>query len=733
MDELFFEQERRDDVALAATALREARSARASGLPHAEQFLDEVLRLDAPEQAAEARLLRAGWRLDAGERDVAVKLLREAEKAAVALHCADLLLDVGEAWLRAGHPMCSANACRTALTILEEHAPDALSPPRRQLLTGIAYLQLAAGAKHRDPPVDPAEYLNRALKLNDPEASPVAALELAVHLGLEGNAPDADGLLRRAIMLDHPTASAEAAYELAAQLVRRGSLAEAEELLGLVRDECGSDFWADMAEQALGRLPQPFSSRIGNLANRRRGGVVRGPREVLIVGAGTGGQYVVEQLERDPRRRTAHTILGFVDDQPPISGMVASRYPYLGRIDELASLLTERRPHEVWLAMPTAPPSVKRIVAATCADAFIPLRTLPIIHEILRSVSLVDQLRPVRIEDVIGDTRIDIDREAGAWLFSKIVMIVGCGSVGAHLARAAAEAGADRIVLIDRSDTVLRDLWTELVVGRGCPDVHTHHSSSVDADVLVDVARVHDVQVLIHTAGSWGAAGVDKERRARIVKGLSALAAQLSALPALEIFVWRSTTAAGTPATTPSTIAAAAESILLGGIAGEDHVKRCVVRLPATLTSGSALIAALEHDVGRGLPVEVPEASVHHHYVHGHRAAELLLHAAAMASDREVYAVDSDIDLSERWLAELLFRLRGRTVDVSGGFRTVSAPASPDAPRPSGMSTAVDELVLLGRATPAERPADEWLRLLDAPIEPNEWTTGTILSSGAHD
>ncbi|HYN50023.1 MAG TPA: hypothetical protein VES62_03785, partial [Thermoleophilaceae bacterium] len=82
----------------------------------------------------------------------------------------------------------------------------------------------------------------------------------------------------------------------------------------------------------------------------------RASNEVLIVGAGNGGQQVAFELRRNPALRSA--AVGFVDDDPRKQGMRVAGHKVLGTTAELARVLDGVKPDEVIIAIPTAPGTV---------------------------------------------------------------------------------------------------------------------------------------------------------------------------------------------------------------------------------------------------------------------------------------------------------------------------------------------------------------------------------------
>src|SRR5437588_8417765 len=156
----------------------------------------------------------------------------------------------------------------------------------------------------------------------------------------------------------------------------------------------------------------------------------RGARDVLIVGGGDGGRLVVRELARNPQLRLRP--VGFVDDDPRKLGI---KYEHGLRVlgttsaEDLARVLDEVEPHEVLIAIPSAPGTLRARVVTACRERGIPVRTTPTICELPRDgvggeVAVTRQLREVRVEDVLGREPVLMELErVGAYLARKVVLV----------------------------------------------------------------------------------------------------------------------------------------------------------------------------------------------------------------------------------------------------------------------------------------------------------------------
>ena len=103
------------------------------------------------------------------------------------------------------------------------------------------------------------------------------------------------------------------------------------------------------------------------MERRFRGPLARkGAREVLIVGAGNGGQLVAAELRRNPE--LGGVPIGFVDDDPRKAGVRIAGLKVEGTTDDLARVLDGAEPDEVIIAIPSAPGELRQKVVTACRE-----------------------------------------------------------------------------------------------------------------------------------------------------------------------------------------------------------------------------------------------------------------------------------------------------------------------------------------------------------------------------
>src|SRR6476619_4961541 len=191
--------------------------------------------------------------------------------------------------------------------------------------------------------------------------------------------------------------------------------------------------------------------------------VARG-REVLLVGAGDAAQLMLREMLRNPS--LGYTPIGLVDDDPRKKDLRIHGVRVLGTTDDLAHVLRDNRPDEVLIAMPSAPGDLRRKIVETTRDEGIAVKTLPALHELISGdVNLAGQIRPVRVEDVLGREQVEIDLAAvSAYVRDRPVLVTGAGgSIGSELCRQLARLGVARLILVEQGETALYEIERELV------------------------------------------------------------------------------------------------------------------------------------------------------------------------------------------------------------------------------------------------------------------------------
>src|SRR4030095_16544943 len=144
----------------------------------------------------------------------------------------------------------------------------------------------------------------------------------------------------------------------------------------------------------------------------------------LIVGAGSAGIKLLDEIQSRPHLRTA--IAGFVDDDVSRVGLRVAGSPVLGRIDHIPALAQVHDVNEVLVAIPSAPPATLRRIVRLCDEARIRHRVLPSLAELVGGRVMFTQMREVKVDDLLArePVRLDLAR-VRAFIAGRTVLVTG--------------------------------------------------------------------------------------------------------------------------------------------------------------------------------------------------------------------------------------------------------------------------------------------------------------------
>ncbi len=444
----------------------------------------------------------------------------------------------------------------------------------------------------------------------------------------------------------------------------------------------------------------------------------RADREVLIVGAGNGGQQVALELRRNPGLRSAP--VGFVDDDPRKQGMRVAGHKVLGTTAELPRILDGVRPSEVIIAIPSAPGTVRQTVVTACRERGIPVRTLPTTFELLSGgVNLMRQVREVRVEDVLGrePVRVEIDR-VGAYLRGQTVLVTGAGgSIGAELSRQIARVGPKLLVLVEHSENALFEIRRELEEERHFRRAAAVLADCKDATRMSEVFQEHRPSVIFHAA-AYKHVPLMEENPVEAVRN-NAVATRIVAAAAgeagAERFVLVSTDKAVSPATVMGASKALAEWAIEAAQNRWKGTRYSSVRFGNVLGSSGSVVPIFRRQIAQGGPVTVTDPRMTRYFMTIPEAVQLIIRSGELSTGGEVFVLEMGDPVKIAELARNMIRLAGLEPEVDIGIEMVG-------PRPG--EKLHEELFNPGER-PQPTPAEKIVCAVQAPLE-HEWVEGAF-------
>jgi FlaA1/EpsC-like NDP-sugar epimerase len=447
---------------------------------------------------------------------------------------------------------------------------------------------------------------------------------------------------------------------------------------------------------------------------------VRGAREVLVVGAGSGGQMVVRELQLNPN--LGSRAIGFLDDDPRKRGMRLHGVNVLGTTDEIGEVLDELAPNEVIIAIPSAPGELRGKVVTACRERDVPVRTLPTVFELLRGgVQLTRQLREVQVEDVLGrePIRMELDR-VGAYMQDKVVLVTGAGgSIGAELVRQIARVGPRLLVMLDHAEDNLFQIDREMIEERHFTRVESVLADCKEPDRMLEGMQRFAPDVVFHAA-AYKHVPLMEGNPLEAVRN-NAIATRVTAETAVasgcERFVLVSTDKAVNPRTVMGASKAMAEWVVEAAGRKHPQTRFVTVRFGNVLASSGSVVPIFRAQIERGGPVTVTDPEMTRYFMTIPEAVQLVIRSGDLGgTSGEVFVLEMGEPVKIVDLAHNMIRLAGYDPEVDIAVEFIG--------RRPGEKLHEELFNSDERAQPTA--SDKIVRAVrHAPLDP-EWVTGTI-------
>lgn len=233
----------------------------------------------------------------------------------------------------------------------------------------------------------------------------------------------------------------------------------------------------------------------------RRADAVNGglEKKVLVLGAGEAGAMLVGEMVRAP---TGFRAIGFVDDDSLKWGTTIHGVDVIGSSADLSAIVDVEQPDELIIAIPSATPAELNQIVEQCEKTNLTFKLLPGISEVLAGRVGLEQLRPVRIEDLLGREPIKLELpELADELRESCVLVTGAaGSIGSELSLQIALHRPAKLILLDQSETPLVDLDLDLRGQFPGLDLTPVVGDVTDASAMERLFKAHSPDQVFHAA-----------------------------------------------------------------------------------------------------------------------------------------------------------------------------------------------------------------------------------------
>ncbi|MBU8923221.1 MAG: polysaccharide biosynthesis protein [Bacteroidales bacterium] len=364
-------------------------------------------------------------------------------------------------------------------------------------------------------------------------------------------------------------------------------------------------------------------------------------KKILIVGAGEAGRMVADEIKSHPGLDAVVT--GFLDDDPGLSGGKIGEAYVLGNTAQLQDVVRTYGIGEIIIAVPTAPGRFVRDMVRRCRKAGIPYKIVPGVMEIIKGDVHIDQIREVRVEDLLGRETVSFDVDSARKHFAgKRVMVTGAGgSIGSELCRQIAAAEPEGIVLFGRGENSIFDIEEDLKAVNPDLDVGMVIGNLTDAGKIERMITTYSPHIVFHAAAHKHVHYMERDPSEAVTNNVKGSINLIRACnrAGVERFVFISSDKAADPTGVMGATKRVVE-IFLREFDGDDRCSYITVRFGNVIGSRGSVVPLFLRQIARGGPVTVSDEEATRFFMTVREAASLVIRSSIIGNGGEIFILD---------------------------------------------------------------------------------------------
>lgn len=394
----------------------------------------------------------------------------------------------------------------------------------------------------------------------------------------------------------------------------------------------------------------------------------------LIVGAGNAGRIILEDIfnakqDSDNPSKSIFPV-GFVDDDRLKQNNVINGVRVLGQTTDIPDICEKENISLIIFAIPSCEEEERKRILDICSKTKCKIKIIPYISKLLfdeneDGTRLLNQVKDIRIEDLLGRPPITFDKSSIKTLVEgKVCMITGGGgSIGSELVRQIAQYNPKRIVIVDIYENNAYDIQQELRLEYGDKvNLDTIIASVRDYDKMEQIFAQERPELVWHAAAHKHVPLMETVPCEAIKNNIFGTynVARLAQKYGVKRFVMISTDKAVNPTNVMGATKRCCEMIIQymsQNTTGTDFV---TTRFGNVLGSNGSVIPIFKRQIENGKPITVTHPDIIRYFMTIPEAVSLVLQAASMAKGGEIFVLDMGEPVKITTLAENLCRMYGK-------------------------------------------------------------------------
>jgi FlaA1/EpsC-like NDP-sugar epimerase len=384
-------------------------------------------------------------------------------------------------------------------------------------------------------------------------------------------------------------------------------------------------------------------------------------KRTLIVGAGAAGTMVARQLLNNQDIQLQP--VGFADDNLFKQNLEIYGVEVLGKLKDIPKIVAGNKIESIIIAIPSLSKYEMIELTKICVGTGVKTQTIPRIEDLMTGKVSVNEIRDVRIEDLLGREEVMLDMEAIAdQITNKTILVTGAGgSIGSEICRQLLKFKPKEILLLGHGENSIYTIDMEL---RNKVSSETRVIPIIadvqDRNRIFEVVEQYKPDMIYHAAAHKHVPLMEINPREAVKNNIFGTrnVAEAANTFGVAYFVMISTDKAVNPPNVMGASKRFAEMIIQNLAIGSE-TKFAAVRFGNVLGSRGSVVPLFKAQIAKGGPVTVTDPEMTRYFMTIPEASRLVIQAGTLASGGEIFVLDMGEPVKIVDLAKNLIRLSG--------------------------------------------------------------------------
>ncbi len=386
--------------------------------------------------------------------------------------------------------------------------------------------------------------------------------------------------------------------------------------------------------------------------------------DVIIYGAGELGVIAKRTLDRD--RAAKYNIVAFVDHHKKrINTRIEGIKVYSP--EKLNNLVDDNHVSHLIISSNSIEKSQKNKLIEECLNHDITVRDVPPIENWINGELSFNQIKHVKIEDLLGRDEIEIDlNKIGEQVNNKVILVTGAsGSIGSEICRQLLKFKPKKLIMFDQAESPMFELNVELLSTYSKVNWEVVVGDIRNKERLENTFINFNPQMVFHAA-AYKHVPLMENNPCEAVEtnvGGTKILADLSVKYSIEKFVFISTDKAVNPTNVMGASKRTAE-IYVQSLNKVSKTKFITTRFGNVLGSNGSVIPVFKKQIDRGGPVTVTHPEITRFFMTIPEACKLVLEAGTIGVGGEIFVFDMGESVKILDLAKKMIQLSGLQLGI---------------------------------------------------------------------